>query len=105
MGVLRGVKKSPLWIRCAGWIGIKSSAWDDLTNSVRGRFYDLGKGDPMKINLKGPDLERYREIRRSKQLFQMPDKRTSTKEPKINLCCLCPRQHTKRLEMNLEGSQ
>ena len=83
----------------------KIDAWDDLTNSVRGRFYDLGKGDPMKINLKGPYLERYREIRRSKQLFQMPDKRTSTKEPKINLCCLCPRQHTKRLEMNLEGSQ
>ena len=59
----------------------------------------------MKINLKGPDLERYREIRRAKQLFQMPDKRTPTKAPKINLCCLCPRQHIKRLEMNSEGSQ
>ena len=59
----------------------------------------------MKIDLKGPDLDRYREIRRKKRLFQMPDKRTPTKEPKINLCCLTPRQHTKRLEMNLEGSQ
>lgn len=57
----------------------------------------------MKINLKGPDLQRYREIRKAKQRFQMPDKRTPTQEPKINLCCLTPRQQTKLMEMNLEG--
>jgi hypothetical protein len=58
----------------------------------------------MKINLKGPDLLRYREIRKAKQRFQMPDKRTPTQEPKINLCCLTPRQQTKLMEMNSEGS-
>lgn len=67
----------------------------------------------MKINLKGPDLQRYREIRKAKQRFQMPDKRTMTQELKIvppaiweifgsNLCCLTPRQQTKLMEMNAE---
>lgn len=56
----------------------------------------------MKINLKGPDLQRYREIRNVKKLTQMPDKRTMNQKSKLNLCCLTPRQQTKLIEMNSE---
>ncbi len=50
----------------------------------------------MKINLKGTESQRYREIRRVKQLVLMPDKRTPTHRPKIVLCCLTPDSSTKK---------
>jgi len=58
----------------------------------------------MKINLKGTESQRYREIRRVKQLVLMPDKRTPTHRPKIVSCCLTPRQQHKKMEMYSEGS-
>lgn len=58
----------------------------------------------MRINLRDEELARYREVRKQKMRFQMPDKRIPTEEPRIRVCRLTPRQLRKMEEMEGEGS-
>ena len=58
----------------------------------------------MRINLRDEELARYREVRKQKMRFQMPDKRIPTVAQRIRVCRLTPRQLKKMEEMEGEGS-
>ena len=80
-----------------------TNAIDQLCQGIA--FMIRLKETPMKINLKGPESQRYREIRKVKQFVLMPDKRAMTHRPKIVSCYLTPRQQHKKMEMYSEGDQ
>lgn len=58
----------------------------------------------MRINLRDEELARYREVRKQKMRFQMPDKRIPTVAQRIRVCRLTPRQLKKMEEMEGEGN-
>ncbi len=58
----------------------------------------------MRINLRDEELDRYREVRKQKMRFQMPDKRIPTVAQRIRVCRLTPRQLRRMEEMEGEGS-
>lgn len=57
----------------------------------------------MRINLRYEELARYREVRKQKMRFQMPDKRIPTVAQRIRVCRLTPRQLRRMEEMEGEG--
>lgn len=58
----------------------------------------------MRVNLRDEELARYREVRKQKMRFQMPDKRIPTVAQRIKVCRLTPRQLRKMEEMEGEGN-
>lgn len=58
----------------------------------------------MRINLRDKELTRYREVRKQKMRFQMPDKRIPTVAQRIRVCRLTPRQLRRMEEMEGEGN-
>jgi hypothetical protein len=56
----------------------------------------------MRINLRGKELSRYREIRKEKMKFQKPDKRIPTVSMRIKISRLSYRQRIKMEELEME---